>query len=126
MVPVAPALKNAWRFTHWQGPSWVESQLFGTSRGNDRQRSKIVVSWAYQEETEWSVRGWAWFPEKDDRQRDIPPQSIQALWKILVNEEIWQATLKTKAGILQYKPGTKTFEFRNASEIRQQLLEITV
>ncbi len=74
-VPVAPALKNEWRFRRWQGNRSDEMWMFGTLQWRKwiekqqkhetvRLRSKVSVSWAYKEKNDWEVRGFAWLQKR--------------------------------------------------------------
>lgn len=84
MIPVAPAMKNAWRYrTEEKIPAKEEREVFGVVH-NDRIRSKIAVSWAYQPDDSWQVRGWAWLPEslskftRDSVKRRIEDKAVWA------------------------------------------------
>jgi CRISPR-associated protein Cmr1 len=81
-VPVAPALKNAWRFDRWQDAWGKPSDFFGGLHP-DRVRSKVVVSWAYPQEDEWEVRGYAW----------LHGVKQQAVWQMFCDTAVWQQHL---------------------------------
>ena len=95
-VPVAPALKNEWRFHHWQGSRKDEQDIFGALRPQ-RQRSKVAVSWAYHAGAEWQVRGWVWLSNK---------QWADKVWKLLQNQDGWQVALRTSGELEPYRMGT--------------------
>ena len=120
MIPVAPLLKDAWRFGHWNGPRSVELYLFGTSR-DPRVRSKLNVSWAYPAENanNWEVRGWVWLPEQDDR--DVP--FLQQVWQNVRDVSIWQTVLKTDHGALTCFPDASTWQAWAADSVRNFLEE---
>jgi len=103
MLPVAPALKNKWRFEHWQGPPRVERFLFGTTMG-PRIRSKLGVSWAYSTGNSWEVRGWVWLPEQDNQNHSIDSRLLQQIWQGVRDIDIWQTTLKVADGALTCIP----------------------
>jgi CRISPR-associated protein Cmr1 len=57
-VPLAPSLKNEWRFHRWNGPGEDEEWMFGTLKWQgdnkiQRVRSKVAVSWAYSSRGAW-------------------------------------------------------------------------
>ncbi len=129
MVPVMPALKNKWRFEHWNGAIRVGQFLFGTTEKR-RIRSKLSVSWAYSAGNSWKVRGWVWLPERDkndDSQNiHIDPQSLQRVWQGVRNEELWRTTLHVANGTLTcipnatWEPWTvqKVLDFLNIADDR--------
>ena len=84
-VPIAPALKNWMRYgnngrpaiggINGKSPRDVEDWVFGKSRPEPRQRSRIHISCAYRvltqaEQTTWEFRVWGWLPLMDGFQRD--------------------------------------------------------
>jgi len=81
-VPVAPALKNEWRFHHWRKEWGDEYSFFGTLQRN-RIRSKVAVSWAYPQGADWEVRGHAWLQEVE----------IQPVWAMFCDAGLWQKIL---------------------------------
>jgi len=83
IVPVAPVLKNEWRFHQWKGPRYLESRIFGSLRPA-RQRSRVSVSWAYLEDSFWEIRGWVWLASY---------RWANDLWSILTKEDTWQRVL---------------------------------
>lgn len=95
MVPVSPVLKNQWRFKEWQSPYPAKRWLLGASTGDDRLRSKVAVSWAYRDGDVWIVRGWAWMPEKEKREREVLEHGLEidSFERILRDESIWEKTL---------------------------------
>ena len=82
MVPLAPSLKNEWRFNRWQGSWGDDREIFGTLRP-DRKRSRVAVSWARKRaEGEWEIRGWVWLPEKE--------RTAHQLWQVLTDIDVWR------------------------------------
>jgi CRISPR-associated protein Cmr1 len=81
-IPVAPALKNAWRFQRWQR-AWGNDQLFWGRVATDRVRGKVALSWAYPQRDEWEVRGSAW----------LTGVKTEPVWQMLINAEIWNTTI---------------------------------
>lgn len=109
-VPTMPALKNYLRFT----PRWsleIEHWLFGTLRGNHRLRSKISLSWAYQQQGPWRIDGWLYLPQ--DRLGQANHQGItQQLQQTLHPPHTWLSGMGLTGGS-NYQAETKT-----PSEIR--------
>lgn len=95
MVPVSPTLKNQWRFKEWQAPYSAKRWLLGASTGDDRLRSKVAVSWAYRDGDVWIVRGWAWMPKKEKKEREALKYGLEidSFERILRDESIWKKTL---------------------------------
>ncbi len=93
MVPVSPILKNQWRFEKWQVPFPAKAWLLGESRGNDRIRSKVAVSWAYRDGDDWVVRGWASLAEKSMEKIQNYPEDIRKFKEILEDKSIWGKVL---------------------------------
>ena len=95
MVPVSPTLKNQWRFKEWQAPYSAKRWLLGASAQDDRLRSKVAVSWAYRDGDMWIVRGWAWMPEKEKKEREVLEHGLEidSLERILRDESIWKKAL---------------------------------
>ncbi len=110
-VPVMPAFKNAWRFQQWQGPFRVQKNLFGTVDKNERIRSKVAISWAYQRQDVWEIRGWAWLPQLND-------PYAQQLWQIICNAEVWREILKVQQGVLETWPDTPVFATQNPEAVQ--------
>lgn len=92
MVPVAPILKNTWRFEQWKGDRKTEQQIFGTLQ-HERIRSKIAVSWAYKIDQEWEVRGWVWLPEQ-------LKSNLDTVRRFLTEKSVWCKVLKLQSGNL--------------------------
>lgn len=60
IIPIAPILKNEWRFSCWKGSTHNANDIFGTLHPT-RKRSKIAVSWAYTiGSNQWEIRSWVW------------------------------------------------------------------
>jgi len=96
MMPLAPTLKNAWRFHHWQGTPDAAREIFG-SLHPERVRSKVAVSWAYRQGEHWEVRGWVWLhlPRTDDE-----------VWRILSAPTIWETELNVPGALATWPRGT--------------------
>lgn len=92
-IPIAPALKNEWRFHGWQGSRDDEREIFGSLRPK-RMRSKVAVSWAYPRDDGWEVRGWAWLQK---------PKTAAHTWKIFNDPATWQEVLCVP-GVLMAQP----------------------
>ena len=124
MIPVAPLLKNAWRFGHWNGPRSVELHLFGTSR-DPRVRSKLNVSWAYpaKDGNSWEVRGWVWLPEQDHQGQPIAPHFLQQVWQNVRDVSIWQTALGINDGALTCSPDVSTWQAWTTDGVRDFLEE---
>jgi CRISPR-associated protein Cmr1 len=95
MVPVSPILKNQWRFEKWDAEYPGKRWLLGTSKGDDRIRSKVAVSWAYREGDDWIVRGWGSLAEPDKPKEKIPdyPEDIGKFKEILKDKSVWRKAL---------------------------------
>ncbi len=112
LIPVMPAFKNAWRFQHWQGPFREQKNLFGTVGGqNERIRSKVAISWAYQHQDVWEIRGWVWLPEQND-------SFGQQLWKIICSTDVWCEILNVQQGALETWPDTPIFASRSSAAVQ--------
>ncbi len=94
-VPVAPALKNAWRFQHWQR-AWGNDQLFWGRVAADRIRGKVTVSWAYPRNGKWEICGSAW----------LAGVQADSVWKMLINVDIWNETLGVRGTLETVRPQT--------------------
>jgi CRISPR-associated protein Cmr1 len=94
IVPVAPALKNEWRFNQWQKKWGDDRDIFGAIRP-DRKRSRIAISWAYRLESgEWKIKGWAWLPSQH--------KSANALREIVAQENIWKKIIGVRGDLKIY------------------------
>lgn len=107
-VPIAPALKNEWRYHQWQ-PTWGEAHKFFGTLQSDRIRSKVAVSWAYRQENSWVVRGYAWLAKID----------AKPAWAMFCNVAPWQKTLGG-AGTLDPYPAAP-WQTWSTAEIKQFL-----
>lgn len=124
LVPVTPALKNFWRYQKWEGPYNVEKAVFGTSQGaNLRLRSKLTISWAYQRQQFWHIKGWIWLPEQDNRGKSLSPMYIQKLWTMVQDKGAWQNVLNLRQGELTGWPKTTRFDTWEQDKLIQQLWE---
>jgi len=97
IVPVTPALKNAWR----SGRQWDHNDeriIFGVSYPN-RRRGRISTTWAYRiDNKQWRVHGWAWLPAQS--------QTASMLAQTLGNASIWNQTLNVQGTLTQQTPPT--------------------
>lgn len=110
-IPVAPALKNEWRYHRWQ-PAWGNAYNFLGTLRPDRIRSKIAVSWAYPQGNIWEVRGHAWL-------HDVKPQPV---WAMLGDQNLWQRVLGEPGSLDLYPaPQWQTWSIATV----QQFLETT-
>lgn len=125
-VPVAPALKNKWRFHHWQR-GWGDERAFWGTLQPDRVRSHVAVSWAYLQGDEWEVRGYAWLHQTPwNRTKQQPqlerPLDRQAVWAMFCETKLWQTALG-EAGSLDVHPALSWQEWSTVGV--QQFLEAT-
>lgn len=95
-VPIAPLLKNAWRFNHWQSHWGHASDFWGMVSGTGRQRGKVAVSWAYKTNDAWEIRGSAWLHGLKDQ---------GAAWAMFQNAEIWASTVGAGGELVTIPPG---------------------
>ncbi len=102
MIPVTPALKNAWRYQVRERIP-AEREVFGTTT-HDRIRSKIAVSWAYKTDGGWRARGWAWLP------KSLPKQTRDSIMKRIKNKTVWREVLKTATGDVSLTAGLTAFD----------------
>lgn len=110
-VPVAPALKNEWRFRRWQR-EWGDERAFFGALQPGRIRSKVAVSWAYPQGNGWEVRGHAWLSSVETK----------PAWALFCNPEPWQTVLGAP-GMLDVHPATP-WRLCSPAEM-QQFLEAT-
>jgi len=136
-VPVAPALRNEWRFHRWRGSRGDEKWMFGTlqwrrdsetdrfhrqhplhrpkstlrwRRGSetDRLRSKVAVSWAYPQDGGWEVRGWVWLQK---------PKIADRVWDLIRDVAGWKAALRVGGMVEAYRIETSK-EVLNLVEVQ--------
>jgi CRISPR-associated protein Cmr1 len=117
-IPLAPPLKNEWRFRRWIGDKSDEMWMFGSlrlrRRGETiRVRSKAAISWAYPLDNGWEMRSWVWL--QDQR---VAPE----VWDLMQDESSWQATLGVH-GQMKTDP-TGAWHARTTSEVAE-LLEVS-
>ncbi|MDI9418263.1 MAG: type III-B CRISPR module RAMP protein Cmr1 [Euryarchaeota archaeon] len=98
-IPLAPSLKNEWRFRRWRGNR--SDEMFGALqlrlRGESvRVRSKVAVSWAYPQDSGWEMRGWAWLQKSG-----VAPK----IWDLMRDESTWRAALKVQGQVKAYPSG---------------------
>ncbi len=111
IVPVSPALKNTWRFHHWQ-PAWGDPKVFFGQLHPERRGSRIAVSWAYRQSKEvWQVRGWAWLAGVKQR---------ESVYDMITNQSVWRNILPE--GALHVWPQANAMPTSEA--IAQRLMEI--
>ena len=97
MIPLAPALKNAWRYRSLEKlPD--ERDVFGTTH-KDRIRSKIAVSWAYKNDDSWQVRGWVWLPG------NVQEKTRETVNRRIRDKAVWMEILKIDNGGLKLTAG---------------------
>ncbi len=109
-VPVAPALKNEWRFHRWQRNWGDERSFFGTLRPN-RVRSKVAVSWAYQEEGAWEVRGHAWLQGTNQP---------EAVWEMFGAPDVWHRVIGVSGELnLHPQKSWQTWSIADAREFME-------
>ncbi len=98
MVPIAPVLKNFWRYEKWHAPYEIKSWLMGMSRGEKKSKSKVSVSWAYRDEGEnkWTIRGWIWLPENRKKGNDNFSEDINKFIELIKDKTIWIKSLNLK------------------------------
>jgi len=105
-VPVAPVLKNEWRFSRWKEGRNLEKEIFGALQP-ERKRSRVAVSWAYRTaKSVWEVRGWVWLASQ---------KWADSVWDILSEAATWKAVLRVK-GTLESRRLTTEEAVRNLLE----------
>ena len=100
-IPLTPPLKNEWRFRRWRGNRNDEMWMFGAlqhrRRGEMmRVRSKVAVSWAYPQDSDWEMRGSAWL--QDSR---VAPR----IWDLVRDESSWRSILKVQGQMKTHPSG---------------------
>jgi CRISPR-associated protein Cmr1 len=103
-APLAPPLKNEWRFRRWQrwhGGPIDQMLMFGAPQlrwkgETKRVRSKAAVSWAYPVVDGWEMRGWAWLHDQ---------RVASKVWDLLRDESGWQAAIKVPGQMTLYPSG---------------------
>lgn len=95
IMPTTPALKNVLRYGQPWSSGALPHRFFGTLRGDDRSRSKIALSWAYQlpNSSNWQIRGWAYPPQVGQGQQQEIQQRLQA---VLGRPETWLRALNIR------------------------------
>lgn len=116
MIPTTPALKDSLRY----GKRWSSGALphlfFGTSRGDERKRSQIALSWAYQQNNSsiWHMRGWAYPPQVTQNQKAEIQQRLQehlgkpAAWLRALNISYHSATVSVTPTTTFFQSTTST------------------
>jgi CRISPR-associated protein Cmr1 len=105
-APLAPPLKNEWRFRRWYLESMdkkriQEMWMFGALRFPHkgelcRVRSKVAVSWAYPVVDGWEMRSWAWLQDQG---------AASKVWELMRDEGSWEAAIKLPGKINSYPDG---------------------
>lgn len=131
MAPVMPALKNYLRFEQrWSSialPHW----LFGTLRGDERIRSKVAISWAYQLEKgdQWEMRGWCHLPN-DARGRAVQTEVVNVLSRALATPQDWERAMGLSAGFhsaaISHAPATSAWKRTNQQDLADFLNSLQV
>ena len=115
IMPTTPALKNVLRYGQTWSSGSLPHQFFGTLSGDQRIRSKIALSWAYQlpHSSTWQIRGWAYPPQVGDNQRQEIQQRLQAVlgkpetWLRALNVRYRSAELSLAPTNVIFQPGTR-------------------
>lgn len=95
VVPIAPALKNEWRYHRWKKEYGDQREVFGALTP-ERRRSRVAVGWAYRPtDKEWEIRGWAWLPARK--------KEADGLLTILEDQTAWKDVLCVE-GTLELTP----------------------
>jgi CRISPR-associated protein Cmr1 len=119
IMPTTLALKNVLRYGQQWSSGALPHQFFGTLRGEDRSRSKIAVSWAYQlsNSKTWQMRGWAYPPQVQLYQQQEIQQRLQ---KVLGKPETWLRALNVsyRSAEVSIAPGTTFFQPINREQVR--------
>ncbi len=111
-APTTPALKNEWRFNQWPQNS-TQAEIFGTLHP-ERRRGRISATWAYSDNKQWTIHGWAWMPQKN--------HLAQQLYGILSDANTWHTVLGVQ-GSLTTTPMNQ-WKVRSATETKDLLQNI--
>ncbi len=110
IIPLAPVLKNVWRFQHWRH-EWGDAGRFWGMLGRERIRSKVALSWAYlRDDDTWQIHGSAW----------LHGVQAQPVWAMLSNVEYWNQALGV-AGELETFPAGGEWRPWSAETVRNLL-----
>lgn len=119
IMPVTPALKNVLRYGQRWSSGALPHQFFGTLRGEERSRSKIALSWAYQkpDSQSWQIRGWAYPPRVSQNQQQEVQQRLQA---VLGKPEMWLRALniRYRSAQVSFAPTTTFFQPVTSTEVQ--------
>ena len=119
IMPVTPALKNVLRYGQRWSSGALPHQFFGTLRGEERSRSKIALSWAYQkpDSQSWQIRGWAYPPRVSQNQQQEVQQRLQA---VLGKPEMWLRALniRYRSAQVSFAPTTTFFQPVTGTEVQ--------
>ncbi len=114
VAPIAPALRNQWRFRSWNR-RWGDSRLVFGALKPQRRRSRVAVSWAFNPgaagESRWRVRGWAWLPERGRIH-------WEELWRILLDRKLWQQVIGVE-GQLHSMPASPSWQPHTREQVVQ-------
>jgi len=124
LMPTTPALKNVLRYGQQWSSGALPHQFFGTLRGNERSRSKIAISWAYQLPNSplWQIRGWAYPPQVSPKQQQEIQQRLQT---VLMKPETWLRALKIRyrSAEVSFAPTTTFFQSITSTQVQRFLRE---
>jgi CRISPR-associated protein Cmr1 len=128
LFPITPALKNYLRYQ--LAPAWspdIAHWLFGTLNRDQRLRSKMSLSWAYQRDELWQIDGWVYIPQDNlgrANHREIVHKLQQAFdppQKCL--QGIGVASSYNFAMKMKVSPGTSPWELHTPQQIERLLNE---
>lgn len=99
MIPVTPILKNHLRFEQRWSSNSIPHWFFGTLTRDQRIRSKISLSWAYdlKDNNRWEIRGWVYLPQ-DTIGRYNQTEVIRVLQNTLNHPQHWFRALGIETG----------------------------
>lgn len=120
LMPTTPALKNVLRYSRTWSSGSLPHHFFGTLRGDERRRSNIALSWAYQldNSSTWQIRGWVYPPHLGASQKAEIQQHLQT---ILGKPEEWLRALKIPYRSAEISIASKTtfFQASTSAEIQR-------
>lgn len=124
IMPTTPALRNVLRYGQQWSSGALPHQFFGTLRGDERSRSKIALSWAYQlpDSPSWQIRGWAYPPQVGQAQQQEVQQRLQT---VLGKPEMWLRALNVRyrAAEVLYAPAATFFQPVTSAQVQQFVRE---
>lgn len=120
LIPTTPALKNVLRYGQPWSSGALPHQFFGTLRGEERSRSKIALSWAYQQPNSavWQIRGWTYPPQVGQTQRQEVQQRLQT---VLGQPETWLRALNVRyhTAEVAFAPAAMFFRPVTSAQVQQ-------